>query len=139
MQDFEKRAGDVYIILDKAYQVLANEHIQQVSIAYLEAVATVKFGLQVIVHLLHSQCYGSESSSESVFDLLHLVQKICLDPVIHVTDTSYEKDVMGPAIYLVKLLVREFGSASLVKISSIHKWIIPDSLKSSHQVGLMKY
>ncbi len=92
----------------------------------------------MIVHLLHSQCYGSQSSSQLVFDLLHLGQKICLDPVINVTDSSYGKDVMGPAIYLVKLLVRDFGSASLVKISSIHKWIIPDSLKYSNQVSLMK-
>ena len=121
--------------MNRAYQVFGNEHTQQVSIAYLEAVATIKFGLHVIAHLLHSQCCGSVTSSELVLELLYLGQEICLDPAINSINTSHGKDIMGPSIYLVKLLVREFGSSSLAKVSSTQKWVIPESLKSSNQVS----
>ena len=87
--------------------------------------------------LLHSRCCGlqtSESISESVLELFDLARNICMDRVINVLDVSFNKDTVGPGIYLVKLLVREYGLASLTEVSKIFKWIIPECFASTNQV-----
>ena len=99
--------------------------------------AGIKFGLHVVAQLLHYQCCQSqmsESISNPVKELFYKAREICTDKVINVFEVSYDKDVVGPGIYLVKLLVREYGLSSLTQISNIYKWIIPESLIPSNQV-----
>ncbi len=80
----------------------------------------MKFGLHVIAHLMVSQCCGAEAISELVSELLYLGKEICLNPTINCTDASLQKDIVGPLIYLIKILFRDYGSDSLAQLSSIH-------------------
>ena len=101
----------------------------EVNIEYLEAVAGVRFALMEITHLLHS---GTQQ--QLIFDM-HRVEKLCTDHHINTVDFSASNtDVVGPAMYLVKLLVRQYGFPCLKQVCEAYPWIVPEGLRTANQV-----
>ncbi len=82
-------------------------------------------------NLLHSQI------DEDIFDplqldLLELAKEVCTDPVINTTDFNISGvDCVGPGIYLLKLLVRQYGFMCLKEVSVRHPWVIPEGLHTT--------
>lgn len=104
-----------------------------VDIGFLEGVAGARFALMEVAGILQSQLSGSNSSK--TFSLVKLVKDVCTDQTINTTKFSSSRvDIVGPAIYLIKLLVRQFGFPSLKSISKHHQWIIPNGLRRAEQV-----
>ena len=129
-------------ILTKSYKVFKEHKVDPkvtVTIGYLEAVAGIRFSLMEIANLLHSQCSGAQDHfswhDQSEFELLQLAENVCTDPAINTKDfTVSGRDVVGPAVYLLKLLVRKYGFPCLKQVSGKLNWIIPKGLCTSDQV-----
>ncbi len=108
-----------------------------VSIPYLEAIAGIRFAIMETANLLHSQI------NEDIFDplqldLLELAEEVCTDPVINTTDFNISGvDCVGPGIYLLKLLVRQYGFTCLKEVSVRHPWVIPEGLNTT-EVSFVK-
>ena len=128
-------------ILAESYEVLkAFKSNPTITIRYLEAVAGIRFAMMEAAVLLHSW-FGEQETlihtqqQQQLFQLMQTTENICSDPVINTTNFS-EGDAVGPAIYLLKLLVRRFGFTCLQKISIEQRWIIPEGLRQADQVSL---
>ena len=66
---------------------------------------------------------------------MELAERVCTDRAINTTDFGASgEDVVGPAVYLLKLLVRQYGFPCLKEVSQQHQWILPEGLRSDDQV-----
>ena len=128
----------ILAILKKSYQALRDYKSNRVvNIEFLEGVAGVRFALMETANILQSQLTGRNSSK--TFKLVLLAKDICMDKTINTTEfSSSGVDVVGPAVYLVKLLVRQFGFPCLKSISEKHQWIVPRGLRKADQVWSTK-
>ena len=135
----EDKVHGISQTLKNSHRVLCDYECNPVvNITYLEAMAGVRFCLQEVAKIMNSLYCGSqtlEAISESMIDLLEYARDICNDPTINTTDFNSSADVVGPGVYLVKLLVRRFGYSCLKQVSEIHNWIIPEGLKPADQVS----
>ena len=82
-----------------------------------------------ITHLLHSNY--TDAQQQLIFDM-RPVEELCADSRINTVASN--TDVVGPAVYLVKLLVRQYGFPCLKQVCEIHPWIIPEGLRTANQV-----
>lgn len=112
-----------------------------VNIAYLEGVAGARFALSEAANLLHSY-YSTDgqtrtaSSAQLQFQLLQLTEDVCVEKLINTTDfMAKDVDIVGPAIYLLKLFVRQFGFQCLKSVSKKYQWVIPEGLRAVEQKG----
>ena len=120
--------------LDEGYSTLQAFSLcaVQVSLEYLEAVAKIRFALSVVAEeLSNNRVRGRE-------ELLQVASTMCTDVNVNVLDSSGRKDTTGPVIYLLKLLVRQFGFACLKSVSEEHPWVIPRELRRGDNVSLMR-
>ena len=98
------------------------------TVHYLEAIAGIRFAFLEIANLLHSD-------REDCIDLFELAEDVCTDPTINTSDfTVSGTDVVGPAVYLLKLLVRKYGFPCLKQVYEQFNWIIPEGLRETNQV-----
>ena len=98
------------------------------TVHYLEAIAGIRFAFLEIANLLHSE-------REDCIDLFELARDVCTDPAINTSDfTVNDRDVVGPAVYLLKLLVRKYGFPCLKQVYEKFNWIIPEGLRETNQV-----
>jgi hypothetical protein len=65
--------------------------------------------------------------------LLQIAEEVCTDQNINNTHLA-GNDVVGPALYLVKLLVRQYGFDCLKKVSLRYQWVLPEVLRTTDQV-----
>ena len=134
-------------ILTLSHQVLRNFKSKQViSIDYLEAVAATKFSITEFANFVHSQFSNDQEAPldwtlieqlDSATALIDQVQKICTDTFINTTTFSTGgtiMDVIGPSVYLLKLLVRQYSYPCLKQASEKYLWIIPEGLRASNLV-----
>jgi len=134
------RLQDTINILKKFCDVLQEFQSEPIiTIEYLEGVAGVRFALMEIAGLLHSSFVDdsvkkSPLEQQLQFEILQLAEEFCVDPNINTSDFSTSEDVFGPAIYLLKLLVRQYGFPCLKYVSELHPWIIPEDLRTTDQV-----
>ncbi len=120
-------------LLKKSHQALrAYKSNPEINIDFLEGVAGARFALMEIANLLHSQLACRNSSKW--FKSILLAKDICTDHAINATDFSGGIDAVGPAMYLIKLLVRQFGFPCLKSISERHQWLVPKGLRRTDQV-----
>lgn len=143
-QSREHRIEVITDVLDQSYEVLRNfknEHI--ISIGYLEGVAKVRFVIMEIAEFLHSHFSHEDETelldehqlSEVEHRLMKRAKKICTDHFINSTDfRTKNADMFGPAIYLLKLLVRLYGFPLLKKVSEKYVWVIPEGLRTANLV-----
>ena len=114
-----------------------------ISVSYLQGLARVRFAIWEIAALLHSH-FGQEGKTELLYvqlsdnenKLMQLAKKVCTDPSINSTNfRSKNADMSGPAIYLLKLLVRQYGFSLLKQASEKFVWIIPEGLRTADLVS----
>lgn len=84
----------------------------------------MRFAMMEVAALLDSSCQAQPLS----FQLLKTVEEVCADPDINFTKGGV---IVGPAMYLVKLLVRQYGFSFLKRISKEYPWIVPDTLRKT--------
>lgn len=119
--------------LKKSHQALrAYKSSPEIDIEFLEGVAGARFALMEIANLLYSEISGKKQSK--LFKVVLLAKDVCTDQDINTTDFGGDVDIVGPAIYLIKLLVRQFGLPCLKSISERHQWIVPRDLRRTNQV-----
>ena len=69
-------------------------------------------------------------------DLLRIAHALCTDRKVNTVDVTGKADTTGPVVYLLKLLVRQFGFPCLKLVSQTHPWVIPQELKRGDDVSL---
>ncbi len=93
-----------------------------------------------IASLFHSDYIANTGKKSSFqrqlqFQIMQLAEEVCTDPAINTTDFVDDAEgVVGPAIYLLKLLVRQYGFPCLKQVSEQHQWIVPEGLRATDQV-----
>lgn len=106
-----------------------------VTLEYLEGVAKVRFGLSVVAELLNQNNQArSQEDGVLVVRLIHQVREVCMDRNINCIDDTEQRDAVGPVVFLIKLLVRQYGLNCLQKASEVHAWIMPEQLKQAEGV-----
>ena len=94
----------------------------------------VRFALSVVAELLYkrnekgSQAVGHLHTSAAQI-LIQIAKDCCTDDVMNEEDS-------GPAVYLVKLLVRRYGISFLSGLTAdtVMEWVVPSHLKRSREV-----
>ncbi len=117
-------------ILEDGYQQLQKHlHTSLISLQYLEAVAGVRFVLSFLAH-----CHLKKNNiiNDAV---LGVARDLCMDTRLNIIDPSGRVDTTGPVLYLIKLLVRQFGFPCLMTVSQTHPWVVPDGLKRADNVS----
>ena len=108
---------------------LMREHTKQPkTFPYLVAVANLRFALSVVAELVHHQedlqtiREGNFFSDEA--NMLIEEAKLCC------SCTVINEEEAGPAVYLVKLLARKYGSSFISRIcrNTASSWVVPGRL-----------
>ena len=102
------------------------------SIALLEGVAGIRFALMEVALLLHHYQQESEIVSHGQSELLQVAERVCTDSTINTMEGHL---ISGPAIYLLKLIVRQYGFQTLKMVSQRFSWIVPPFFHRDDQVG----
>ena len=87
--------------------------------------ANIRFSLLALSKVLQN-----EQNGYHFMKLLRAAAHVCSDHQINCIDPTGRRDNVGPVIYLLKLLVRQYGLPCLKGAVEIHDWIIPAELKS---------
>ena len=62
--------------------------------------------------------------------LLQQLKSVCTDKIVNTTASG---DVIGPAVYLLKVLVRQHGFHCLNKVFKQFKWIVPNGIHETDE------
>lgn len=89
--------------------------------------AKVRFGLSVAAELFCKHVAMRPA-------LLHAVRDVCIDATINHVDDTRHTDIVGPVIYFLKLIVRQYGFPCLTEISAVHTWVVPPELRRADEV-----
>ena len=104
------------------------------SLDYLESVSQVRYALSVVAELLYKQ---TEKGSQVVGNLYTSAAQILIQVAKDCcTEHAMNEKDSGPAVYLIKLLVRRYGMSFLAGLTanSANDWVVPTHLKRSKQV-----
>ena len=99
-----------------------------ITISYLEAIAHIRFIVTEIVDLFMAGSFTMKTH------LLEQLESVCKDKIVNTTDFTAGGDAIGPAVYLLKVFVRQHGLHSLNKAFQQFQWIIPNGLCEAEQV-----
>ena len=95
------------------------------SFRILEAIGKLRFSFTVVADLLYTavSTEGHDGLDGAAKDLVQAAQKIC-------TDTKVNQTATGPAIFLLKQVVKQFGYTCLEKLakSDAFSWVLPQHL-----------
>ncbi len=116
------------ILRDSYHQLCKHLGTSSISRQYLEAVAGVRFCLSILAEQLKSD-HISEAISR-------VARYLCMDTRLNIIDPSGRVDTTGPVLYLIKLLVRQFGFPCLMTVSQTHPWVIPEGLRRVNNVSV---
>ena len=104
------------------------------SLEYLENVSQVQFALSVVSELLYKQ---NEKGSQAVGHLHTNAAKVLIQVAKDCcSDDEMNEEDSGPAVYLVKLLVRRYGMSFLDGLTAdpAMEWVVPSHLRRSKEV-----
>ena len=140
-KSFAVRIEETAMILQDGHTALRqhgqNTSSSDVTLEYLEGVAKVRFALSVVAELLSHQNDQPWSHEDSVLvvRLLQQAREVCMDSNINSIDDTGQRDTVGPVVFLIKLLVRQYGLNCLQRASEEHVWIVPEQLKQTGEVS----
>ena len=118
---------EVTAILNEGYGGLQEHRYGTPTLEYLESVAKVRYSLSVIAEVLKEDHKGHH-----FMELLKAAAKLCSDCEINCIDPTGQTDTVGPVVYLLKLIVRQYGMPCLRVAAQVHDWLIPAQLKTKH-------
>ena len=103
------------------------------SLRSVRAIARLRFSLSVVARtlcsLVENDCVDTSSLDDDSRILIQAVKDVCTDASINEVDT-------GPAVFLVKQIIRQYGSAcflALVKCQD-YSWVLPERLSLPEEV-----
>ena len=117
---------EVTAILIEGYNGLQEYRCGTPTLEYLEGVAKARYSLSVVAEVIKNTQSGHHFK-----ELLRAAGRMCSDCEINRIDPTGRKDTVGPVIYLLKLIVRQYGMPCLKAAAEIHEWLIPAQLKSN--------
>ena len=121
------------ILIDGFYALQEQEHHRRApTLEYLEGVANVRFSLSVVAEVLKN-----EDTGQNFMDLLKAAGQICSDREVNCIDPTGRKDTVGPVIFLLKLIIRQYGMPFLKAAAEVHEWLIPTQLKSEEVLNVI--
>ena len=101
------------------------------ALPYLEAVAKLRYSLSVVAELLHTQLTagrgeGGHYHTHEARLLIEETKQCCSIPQLN-------QEEAGPGVYLVKLLMRQYGPSFLTTLTSdpALQWVVPEHLRQS--------
>ena len=127
IQDVASIVEEVTKILEEGYDDLKQHQSGTPTLEYLEGVAKVRYSLSVVAEVLKDNHRGHYFA-----ELLKAAAKMCSDGEMNRIDPTDRHNTVGPVIYLLKLIVRRYGTPCLRVAAQVHDWLIPAKLKSTH-------
>ena len=128
------KAREATTILLEGFYALQEHHRGNPTLEYLEGVAKARFSLSVVAEALKN-----EETGQHFMELLRAAGQMCCDREVNCIDPTGRKDTVGPVIYLLKLIVRQYGMPYLKAAAEIHEWLIPAQLKSKEVIVMIEY
>lgn len=104
------------------------------SLGYLNGVAGIRFAISEIASI-HNFLYTNKHA-EKTQDIQLLVSRLMQQAQDVCVSTTNPDDLLGPALYLLKLIVRQFGFPCLEFVSAEYEWVIPVTLRTEAEVCL---
>ena len=71
--------------------------------------------------------------------LVHVAGELCTDSGVNHIDITGDSDTTGPIVYLLKLLMRQYGTDCLQRVSKDHQWVVPQILRQGQEVRTLYY
>ena len=71
--------------------------------------------------------------------LVHVAGVLCTDSGVNHIDVTGDSDTTGPIVYLLKLLMRQYGTDCLQRVSKDHQWVVPPQLRQGQEVRTLCY
>lgn len=97
-----------------------SEEQSQVTQDYLDSLAGVRFALSVVVDKMKN---GSLDDA----DLHKAASELCTDTQVNLMDPTGLDITTGPVLYILRLLVRQFGFPYLKTITQTYPWVMPQA------------
>ena len=121
----------IYQGMDELARIPTLAQDGEISLDYLEGVAKLRYGLLVAAELLHAQLENKEQRAHThdAQLLIEIAKECCISIQIN-------SDSAGPGIFLVKQIVRQYGMAFLVNLTSdkSKEWVVPVHLRRAEEV-----
>lgn len=105
----------------------------------LEGVAKVRYALLVVANLLQQQVNevgGTSLASHpqiihraTATRLLEEARKVCTMESINTIDVTGERNTTGPVVYLLKMIVHQWGFECLKRVVEESQWVLPVELR----------
>ena len=125
-QDLSSIIEEVTKILIEGYSGLQEHRHCTPTLEFLEGVAKVRYSLSVVAKVLKNAHKGHH-----FMELITAAAKMCSDHKVNCIDPTDQQNSVGPEIYLLKLIVRQYGMPCLRVAAKVHDWLIPAQLKST--------
>ena len=137
----QRLARSVDLLQEGMQSLLGNVNFTQrdITLDLLEGVAKVRYTLLVVADLLHEQVNevggaSSVSHSQSMHGatanrLLEEARQACTMEGINTIDLTGERNATGPVVYLLKMIVHQWGFGCLKRVLERHQWVVPVELR----------
>lgn len=133
-KELKARINATLDIMERSHPALKEfKSSATINIGYLEGMAGIRFAIMEIAKFLPSLFREtvSQELQQLGFPLMQAAEEVCKDPAIN---SPVSGDVVGPALYLLKLVVRLHSIPFLKRVSGEYHWIIPEALRTTNQV-----
>lgn len=98
------------------------------SLAFLTGVAGIRFAISEIANI--HNFFFSTKDIERPQDIKLLVARLMQQGQAICVSSTNPNDLLRPAIFLLKMIVRQFGFPCLKFVSKEYEWVIPVSLRT---------
>ena len=137
----QRLAGSVDLLQEGMESLMRAAGFSQrdITLDLLEGVAKVRYALQVAAGLLQQQINevgGASPASHAHIvhgamanRLLEEARHACTMEGVNTIDSTGERNTTGPIVYLLKMIVRQWGVGCLKKVLERHQWVVPVELR----------
>ena len=106
---------------------------RDITLDLLEGVAKIRYALLVVADLLQQQV--NEMGGASPASYAHIIHGAMANRLIEearhacTIDLTGERNTTGPIVYLLKMIVHQWGFGCLEKVVERHQWVVPVELR----------
>ena len=112
---------------------LYSEH-NIVTLQFIEGVAKLRLSLSTFTEVLSKHIAKGQEGHDSIQhrELIDNCKELCTDMTVNCVNGDNSS---GPSVYLMKVLVQQYGLPTLNSVAREYPWIIPKELtESKHEV-----
>ena len=132
----ELNVDEVTEVMNAGFTVLVENPSDKISIELLEGIAKMRYSLSRVAYFLQGTSSKPVSSNSKMGQFVHMAKLICSDANVNIIDTSGSHDTTGPFVYLMRVLVRQYGMSCLEEVAATYPWVIPRELVGKQEVRL---